>query len=1234
MEWQQNISKRIFKLKYMLSNEESELEVFKKIADEISSVEKEKVRNEVKEDFFNAMVNGRFIPAGRILANARPESKLKNYNNCFVIDIEDSMDSITDAVKNYMTILKQGGGVGFNISKLRPKDTPLSTGGESSGPLPFLEIFDQASKTIEVGGQRRGASICIMDVSHPDIEEFVTYKQGDKNKKLTQFNISVGITDRFIDAVKNNEDWELRFNGRIYKTLKARKLYSLITKNAYLHNEPGILNLDTVNRNSNAHYLYTIKSTNPCVTRDTLIAVADGRNAVPIKDLINTSFPVYSARPCRSSNKRNSWIPEIKSAFAFETGEKDIIEVFLSDDSSFTCTKDHLLALSDGGYIKAEDSLNKSLGKFFSYSEKIYGGNTGHRHINSKTNGYVKQHRLIWEYYNGVYDGKTYNIHHINKNKNDDRVENLQLITKKDHDNIEHSLKGKNNPVFKIKDDPYFNLEQKRKNIIANSTRWKWSKEKKESVLQEFYNSTNYFTVKKEFENTRCIEQVDYTEEIYVKEIKETGLTEKVYDLHVEDNHNFYIITKTDDEKFLNCSGVLIHNCGEITLPPNGVCCLGAINLTQFVVKPFQKDFSFDWDLFYKTVKTGVRFLDNVLDVTEYPLPEIKERALSERRIGLGITGLGSMFAMMRMEYGSEESQSFAHLLFSNLRDYSYASSVELAKEKGSFPSFKKDILESTFIKNLPIWLQEIIREHGLRNISLNTIAPTGTTSLTLGQNCSSGIEPIFALEYERNVRTKDDKKIKERVYDYSWLQYLSYLNDNHYEFTDTPAYFKTALEIDPYKQIDIQAIAQTYIDNSISKCIEENTILNTSEGQIKIKNLLPDIDLKEGTFYDLDRKIYIKNDKGENVLVKKLYYDGKKEGVLIKFSNGYELVTSINHKLKTLNGWKKSSELKIGDKISYIYSDFKKDIDYTPISEISNKIDGDRKSCKKLPKHPQYYNEDNADQINIDLTNESFVEVKDIKQVRGVNLYDIEVEGNHTYLINGIVSHNTANIPETYSKKDYENLFMYAYEKGVKGFTSFRLGSMQGVLETIGSNTEERPQAIDRIHAPKRPENLYCDIHEITVNKERHIVLVGLMYGTIYEIFVTNDPKHEIDRIGKKQGIIKKVKQGQYSLIIENGVDKIVIENIADEFNQVYSSLSRMISMALRHGTPLQFVVDQLNKDKNFVGFEKSVARVLKKYIKEGEKVLTDKCGECGGDLIFQEGCVVCPSCGFGKCG
>jgi ribonucleoside-diphosphate reductase alpha chain len=192
----------------------------------------------------------------------------------------------------------------------------------------------------------------------------------------------------------------------------------------------------------------------------------------------------------------------------------------------------------------------------------------------------------------------------------------------------------------------------------------------------------------------------------------------------------------------------------------------------------------------------------------------------------------------------------------------------------------------------------------------------------------------------------------------------------------------------------------------------------------------------------------------------------------------------------------------------------------------------------------------------------------------------------------------------------------------------------MQGVLD-ISEKKDIRPKFIERTDAPKRPDILPCDIHEISVNKERHIVLIGKLQGTLYEIFVTNDPDNQIEKIGKKEGVIKKKSKGQYQLLVENGEQKVIFDNISEKFDNVYASLSRFISMGLRHGVNLQFIVNQLQKDKNFLGFERAVSRVLKKYIKDGEKVLSsEKCESCGGELIYREGCISCLSCGWSKCG
>ena len=215
----------------------------------------------------------------------------------------------------------------------------------------------------------------------------------------------------------------------------------------------------------------------------------------------------------------------------------------------------------------------------------------------------------------------------------------------------------------------------------------------------------------------------------------------------------------------------------------------------------------------------------------------------------------------------------------------------------------------------------------------------------------------------------------------------------------------------------------------------------------------------------------------------------------------------------------------------------------------------------------------------------------------------------------------------------------MLAYEKGLKGFTSFNpQGSLKGILEYANCTkiTEARPIKVERNSSPKRPQDLECDIHEISVSGVRHIILVGKLNGTLYEMFVTNNPDNMINLKRNKTGTIRKVKQGKYDLIVTNGEEKTMIEDIGSVFDKDYGTLSRLISTALRHGVPLSFLVDQLSKDKNFMGFGRSVSRILKKYIKDGEWVITsEKCEkeDCKGELVYQEGCKKCLSCGWSKC-
>ncbi len=744
MQWSQSISKDIFEKKYMLSGERSPEELFRGVAREIALAEGD-AADEAADLFYEAMHSGKLIPAGRILANARPDSPMKNYNNCFTIDVEDSMDGIYDALKEDALISKMGGGVGFDISKLRPKNSPLSGGGIASGPVSFLRIFDQSAKTIMTGGQRRSAHIALLDISHPDIEEFITAKQGDTNGELTQFNISVKINDDFIRAVEEDLPWKLHYGEKVYKTLAARELYELLARNAFEHNEPGIFNSDTIEKYNNGYWAFKLDRVNPC---------------------------------------------------------------------------------------------------------------------------------------------------------------------------------------------------------------------------------------------------------------------------------------------------------GEIVMPAYSLCCLAALNLTRFVHNPFREDARFDYEDFAKYAQTGIRFLDDVLDRTDYPLEKIERFSKQWRRVGLGFTGLGDTLAMLGIVYGSSESIECAAKIAETLRDASYSASCDLARQRGSFPAYDSEkFLQANFVRQMPAHIREKIARCGMRNIQLNTVAPTGTISLSVGQNCSSGIEPIFSLVYKRNIRSgKGDEMTSEQVYDYAWLLYRQLQGAN----CDVPAYFVTAESIDPYKAIDLQAAVQQYIDHSISK---------------------------------------------------------------------------------------------------------------------------------------------------------------------------------------------TLNLPRGTRFEEYKRLFIYAYRKGLKGFTTFNPeGSMKGILE---SEPAKQEQSVQSRYAPKRPAQLPCTVHRIGQNGKIFIIIAGFLNDSLYEVFCIDDTRAEIDIEDGTRGFVSKNSRGSYDLVCQSGDRETTFSDFTRKYESPDASLARFISMALRHGTPLQFIINQLTRDTSFVDFERVLSRVLKRYIRDGERLLSGarQCPACSETLVFQDGCVVCPACGYSSC-
>lgn len=509
-------------------------DTWSRIAAALSKAEKDPSLWE--QQFYRALEDFKFLPAGRIIAGAGADRNVTLFN-CFVMGtIPDSMNGIFSALKEAALTMQQGGGIGYDFSTIRPKGSQVKgVAADASGPLSFMDVWDAMCRTVMSAGSRRGAMMATMRCDHPDIEAFIDAKHDPA--KLRMFNLSVLITDAFMDAVRSDSPWRLHFEDRkgvtlAEKTIRARDLWEKIMRSTYDYAEPGVIFIDRINQANNLRYLETIASTNPCA---------------------------------------------------------------------------------------------------------------------------------------------------------------------------------------------------------------------------------------------------------------------------------------------------------EQPLPPYGACLLGSINLTKFVCDPFTSIVQVNWKLLRDIVAIAVRMMDNVIDVTGFPLPQQEQEAKDKRRIGLGVTGLADMLVMLGMTYGTVEAAQFTERLMKEIAEAAYWASVDLAQEKGCFPLFDADeYLKSDHMLGMDEGLRETIREVGIRNSHLTSIAPTGTISLYAG-NVSSGIEPIFAHGFTRKVLQPDGSKIEELVEDYAVAAYKEYweakldpmLGEGEgWDDSYLPSNFVTAQTLAPDAHLLMQAAAQRWIDSSISKTI------------------------------------------------------------------------------------------------------------------------------------------------------------------------------------------------------------------------------------------------------------------------------------------------------------------------------------------------------------------------------------------------------------------------------
>jgi ribonucleotide reductase alpha subunit len=1252
-------------------------DMHRRLAKEFARIER-KYPNPLEEELIYQLLDHYkyIVPQGSPMSAIGNRYQIQSLSNCFVIQGVhssklDSYGGIMLADQELAQIMKRRGGVGQDISGIRPRGVITQNSAKTTDGIGvFMERFSNTCREVAQNG-RRGALMLTISVNHPEVETFINIKRD--LKKVTGANISIRFNDDFMQAVKNDQEYTLRWpvdctpeQAKVTKTVRAKDIWDQVIDSAWTSAEPGLLFWNTVKTHTPSDIYHEFGhnsiSTNPCFSGDTLIAVADGRNAVSIKQLAeeDKDVPVYSM------NKETGIIEIKMGRHPRITGQnKKLVRVWLDDGSYLDTTPDHKFILLEGGTVEAKDlKSGDSLPRFTKALEPVKTGSKDYYRIYCNTRNQqenkVFEHRLIAKFHNPKEWDNTYKtaedngfaktgglvVHHKDYNQLNNRPDNLQIMTFADHAKLhgEKDNSGENNGHYSgfTADEIKAAAIQLTRSLERRFSHQDWIDFAKQNGLPQAFSEFRQDQLGSVLQlAAKCalelkLEYVDLDPRI-IKTYQ--SMLDQGYDTRIEEG--VVLVRRTCEICQREFEIDHLHR-------ESSICSIECKNLYLNSNQKVKAKRDASRDVFnenkMQVVKTGQARVYSQLkfDLGRDPMMKEWETACKLQGIPSRI-GKTLKFGHKNFKEVAEAGNNYNHKVVRveelpgdhtvyniTVDDHHTVAAITSTKTKRDNVSYHGVIITQCGEIVLPAYDACRLLVLNLTSYVKNPYTPDAVFDFKKfhqhGIVAQRLMDDIIDLEIEaidriiKKVKADPEPEEAKRVELNLWKKIREMNISGRRTGLGITALGDAlaALGIKYGNPESIQMTRKIYralaVASHTSSCI-----MAKERGSFPIFNyeLEKDHAYLNSIFKDCSpevRKLW--KTVGRRNIANTTTAPAGSVSSQTQTTSGIEPVYMLSYtRRKKHNPSDKNARVDFVDAMGDQWQEFtvyhqgvKRWMDITGETDIT--------------KSPYYGATSN-----------------EIDWVASVDLQAAAQES-----IDHSIS-KTCNLPEDVTRDLVSQVYLRAWEKGCKGFTVYRDKCRDGVLINKSSTKKAqdgRPLDIETHMAPKRPVELPCDIKKAKIQGEQWTIFVGLHNGKPYEVFgglskyVDIPNKYKMGKIAKN-GKVNDITT--YNLVLGEGDDQMVVKDIANVFeNGNFGAWTRTISLALRHGTPVQYVVEQLQKDthSDITSFSKVIARVLKNYITDGTKSTAQrKCPSCNKEnsFAYQEKCLTCTNCGWSKC-